>query len=191
MAPVHLVEIADEQRCLIPAGASTELHDTAATIGIAVVGTDVEELVPLLITPGPQFGKLSLGQPLELVVIPAAESIEVGDLPLEMDESPVAPRQPGERSVLTGDRGHPLRLGHDGRVDQLPLEFLESGELLFELVAHRPGSLDPSAERLGAGKPDPPGKVAPKGDAGGDPERAAVRTPARWWGRLRRASSPS
>ena len=138
MPPIHLVEIANEEGGFVPSRAGPEFQDTPAAIGIAIIGAEIEELVPLLLPAGSEIGKLRLGEAFELQIVSAAEGVELGNLPLEIDKDPVPQCQAGKRAMLPRDRREPLWLGDHVRVDQLPFEFLELGELRFELVAHRP-----------------------------------------------------
>jgi hypothetical protein len=86
MTPVHLVEIANEEGGFVPPRAGPEFHDTPAAIGVAVIGTEVEEIVPLLRPPGPEIWKLCLGEAFELRIVSADQGVELGDLPLAANQ---------------------------------------------------------------------------------------------------------
>jgi ATPase subunit of ABC transporter with duplicated ATPase domains len=69
VAAVHVVEIANEEGGFVSPRAGPEFHDTPAAIGVAVIGTKIEEIVPLLLPTGPQIGKLRLGETVQLAYV--------------------------------------------------------------------------------------------------------------------------
>jgi hypothetical protein len=149
VASVHLIEITDEQRGLVAPGARPQLHDAPGPIGILVVGAEIEQLVPLPLPPRPQFGQLRLGQFLQLGVAGGHRDVLV-DLPLERDELAILQREPGERAVLAGRGRKPRLVREHLGIDEGALQFLEPGELGFELVAHGSGRADSARFRRAA-----------------------------------------
>ena len=73
----------------------------------------------------------------------------LGDLGVELLEAAVLGGQLGQRAVLAGDGRHPRRIGQHRRIDELPFQLLEAGEVLFQLIAHgigRHGRSRPAAD---------------------------------------------
>jgi hypothetical protein len=145
VAAVHVVEITNEEGGLLATGAGSQLHDAPGAVGVVVVTAELGELVPFEVAPRLQLREFGGRERPQLLIVTPAHLHQVGDLLLEPAEPTKLARQLDERPVLAGHGREPLLVGEHRRIGHGTLQFLEPGELLFQLVAHAL----PLAERAG------------------------------------------
>ena len=141
---VHFIEVAGEQCGLVAAGAGADLHDAAAAVGVLAADGHVEQLVPAGFALGLQLGQFGLGQLAHLRVGALEHLRGFGDLGVELLEAAILGGQLGQRAVLAGDHRHSRRIGQHLGIDELPFQFLEAGEGLFQLIAQHGQVAGPS-----------------------------------------------